>query len=143
LLIVQPFLIRYRKLALHRLLGKFTYILAPLIILSFVGMMIKQIGEAKAQNLNIALHMRYIVVTALVFINASLNRSLGIWFHVDFFYSALISISFVDLILLTLIYFDKVNGRGFKPFVISLILFLVVQPGIILLYLEIMVKESR
>lgn len=165
LLIVQPFLIRYKKLAAHRLLGRFTYVLVPLIICSFIGMMTKQIGEEQAQKMpvalilkslylpftdtllfstfyilaiknkrNTALHMRYIVVTGLVFIDASLIRSLGIWFHVDFFYAALVSISFVDLILITLIINDKLKGRSFRPFLISLMLFAVVQTGIIILY---------
>jgi hypothetical protein len=82
---------------------------------------------------NTAVHMRYIIMTGLVFIDASLIRSLAIWFHVNFFYAALISISFVDLILITLIYFDKIKGRPFKPFLISLILFAVVQTGIVIL----------
>ena len=165
LLIVQPFLIRYKKLAAHRSLGRFTYVLVPLIICSFIGMMIKQIGEEQAQKMpialimkslympftdtllfstfyilaivnkrNTALHMRYIIVTGFVFIDASLIRSLGIWFHVDFFYAALISITFVDLILITLIYNDKLKGRRFKPFIISLMLFLVIQTGIVILF---------
>lgn len=164
LLIVQPLLIRYKKLAVHRLLGKFTYVLVPLIIFSFIGMISKQIGEEQAQKMtvgpimkslylpftdmllfstfynlaikykrDVAIHARYIIVTGLVFINASLIRSLAIWFHVDFFYAALVSIAFVDLILITLIYLDKIKGRNFKPLLISLVLFLVIQTGIVIL----------
>jgi hypothetical protein len=164
LLIVQPLLIRYKKLTAHRLLGRFTYVLVPLIIFSFIAMMDKQIGEEQAQKMTlgpilkslympftdtllfstfyilaikykryVALHARYIIVTGLVFIDASLIRSLGIWFHVDFFYAALISIIFVDSILIALIYNDNLKGRNFKPFLISLMLFLVTQTGIIIL----------
>jgi hypothetical protein len=165
LLIVQPFLIRYKKLALHRLLGRFTYVLAPLIVCSFIGMMFKQIGEEHVQKMplspilkslylpftdtilfsifyilgiknkrNVALHARYILVTGLMFVDASLIRSLAIWFHVDFFYAALLSISFVDLILISLIFNDKLHGRSVRPFLISLILFVVAQTGIIILF---------
>src|SRR5579862_7632385 len=162
LLIVQPVLIRYNKYEAHRAIGRFTYFLAPLIVVSFIGMMNKQISETPSQSLaatldglylpltdtllfstfyilaivykrNTALHMRYMIVTGLVFIDASLIRSLAIWFHVDFFYAALISISLVDLVLITLIYFDKLHGRRYKPFVISLILFAMAQTGIIIL----------
>ncbi len=162
LLIIQPILIRQNRYAAHRSIGKFTYVLVPLIILSFIGMMNKQISETPSKNIisildglylpltdtllfstfyilaivnkrNTALHMRYIIMTGLVFIDASLIRSLAIWFHVDFFYAALISISFVDLILITLIFFDKFKGRAYKPFLISLILFVIAQTGIIIL----------
>jgi hypothetical protein len=164
LLIIQPLLIRYKKLSAHRFFGRFTYVLVPLIIFSFIAMMNKQIGEEQAQKMTmwpiikslympftdtllfstfyilaikykrkVALHARYMIVTGLVFIDASLIRSLGIWFHVDFFYAALVSIAFVDLILIILIYNDKLKGRNFKPFLISLTLFLVIQTGIVIL----------
>jgi hypothetical protein len=162
LLIIQPILIRQNKYAAHRSIGRFTYFLVPLILLSFIGMMSKQIGESSSKNIisildglylpltdtllfstfyilaiinkhNTAVHMRYIIMTGLVFIDASLIRSLAIWFHIDFFYAALVSISFVDLILITLIFFDKFNGRAYKPFLISLVLFAIVQTGIVIL----------
>lgn len=162
LLIIQPILIRQNKYAAHRSIGRFTYFLVPLILLSFIGMMSKQIGESSSKNIisildglylpltdtllfstfyilaiinkhNTAVHMRYIIMTGLVFIDASLIRSLAIWFHIDFFYAALVSISFVDLILITLIFFDKLNGRPYKPFLISLVLFAIVQTGIVIL----------
>jgi hypothetical protein len=162
LLIVQPILIQQNKYAAHRFIGRFTYFLAPLIVLSFIGMMNKQINETSSKNIisildglylpltdtilfsafyilaiinrhNTAIHMRYIIMTGLVFIDASLIRSLAIWFHVDFFYAALISISVVDLILILLIYFDKIKGRAYKPFLISLIFFVIAQTGIVIL----------
>jgi hypothetical protein len=164
LLIAQPMLIRHKYLPAHRLLGRFTYVLVPLIVFSFVGMMSKQLGEEQAQKMtawliikslympftdtllfstfyilairykrNIAVHARYIIVTGLVFIDASLIRSLAIWFHVDFFYAALVAITLVDLILIALILNDKLNGRNFKPFVFSLMLFLVIQTGIVMI----------
>ena len=34
MLIAQPFLIKYKKLSLHRLLGKFSYILVPLVLIT-------------------------------------------------------------------------------------------------------------
>ena len=34
LLVVQPLLIRYKKVRIHRMLGKVTYVLAPLVVLS-------------------------------------------------------------------------------------------------------------
>lgn len=40
MLIVQPMLIRYKKVRVHRLIGKFTYVLAPLLVLSFIGLIV-------------------------------------------------------------------------------------------------------
>src|SRR4051794_32708334 len=51
LLIVQSLLIGYKKFAIHRLLGKLTYILVPLIIFSFIGMMNKQYNEEMVQKI--------------------------------------------------------------------------------------------
>ena len=165
LLITQPLLIRYKKIRAHRLLGKFTYVLVPLIIFSFIGMMNKLVNEAHAlktpspqilkalylpfcdtilfstfyilaiiNRRNTSSHMRYIIATGFVFINPSLIRTLGIWFHIEFFYAALISMAFVDLMLIGFIYFDRVRNRRFRPFVIILTLFLVYHTGIIILY---------
>ena len=62
----------------------------------------------------------------------SLIRSLAIWFHVDFFYAALVSISLIDLIIITLIYFDSWKRRPYWPFLSSLVLFVIVQSGIVI-----------
>lgn len=45
LLIAQPILIKYKKVALHRTLGKLTYVLAPLIIGSFIALMYVKYAE--------------------------------------------------------------------------------------------------
>ena len=39
MLVAQPFLIKYKKLAIHRLLGKVSYVLVPLVLLSAFLMM--------------------------------------------------------------------------------------------------------
>src|SRR6202012_3749128 len=45
LLIVQPLLVKYKKLKIHRLLGKLTYFLVPLIVCSMTGMALKAVSE--------------------------------------------------------------------------------------------------
>jgi hypothetical protein len=50
LLFVQPFLIRYKKYRLHKLIGKGTYVLAPLIFLSFVGLIGSKYQEANMRT---------------------------------------------------------------------------------------------
>lgn len=45
LLFVQPLLIRYKNFRAHHLLGKFSYVLVPVIILSFFGMIYKEYND--------------------------------------------------------------------------------------------------
>ena len=153
LLIVQPLLIRYKKFAIHRLLGNFTYILVPLIILSFIGMINKQYNEefilkiprseiiedtslavallllfaifyilAIINKRKIAFHMRYMIATALVFINPAIARLTPFW---TIYKSQLLVFVLTDLILLMLIFFDIKHKRKYKPYVVALTLFLV------------------
>jgi len=80
LLIVQPLLIRYKKFPTHRLIGKFTYILVPLIICSFIGMINKQYNEEIVQkipsseiiedlSLSVALLLLFVTFYVLAIIN--------------------------------------------------------------------------
>ena len=100
LLIVQPILISYKKFKTHHLLGKFSYVLVPVIVLSFFAMIYKQYNDkilhkitnaefveftflnigklslfegcyllAMIHKRNTPFHMRYIIASALVFVN--------------------------------------------------------------------------
>lgn len=107
LLIVQPLLIRYNQLALHRSLGKFTYFLVPYIVLTSFGMvehayhrdgmrwllatnppffflaiagLIWFVGFyllAMIYKRNTAYHMRYIIGASLALISPSVGRLFG------------------------------------------------------------------
>ncbi len=81
LLIVQPLLIRYKKVAIHRLLGKFTYILVPLIICSFIGMINKQYNEELIQKIprseiieDISLAVALLLLFATFYMLAIINK---------------------------------------------------------------------
>lgn len=50
LIVVQPLLIVGRSFRLHRVLGKFTYVLVPCIVLLSIAMMRKEYGENVAQG---------------------------------------------------------------------------------------------
>ena len=103
MLIVQPFLIRFKKVSFHKSVGKFSYILFPLLILSFVPTsfsMVDRFGvesvffpftlsvlliifysQAIIHRKHTAIHMRYMIATAIVFIDPTLNR---IWSNIFF-----------------------------------------------------------
>lgn len=50
LLILQPLLIRYKKVKLHRLVGRTTYVLAPLIVASFIALMVKHYYDQQMET---------------------------------------------------------------------------------------------
>ena len=162
LLIVQPLLIRYKKFAIHRLLGKFTYILVPLIICSFIGMMNKQYNEEMIQKIprseiieDISLSVALLLLFATFYILAIINKR-KVAFHMRYmiatglvlinpaltritlfwniFSSQLFVFVLTDLILLVLIFFDRRNKRRYKPYIVALILFLVYHIEFVLFY---------
>jgi hypothetical protein len=125
MLIVQPFLIRAKKYSLHRQLGKFSYILMPLLIISlfFVSKAgyvrnIKTVAEVDAlagltngipdmlnfatlyilamvYRKNTAYHLRFMASTGIMMIGPGLGRFLIITFGIPF------PIVILSIILLT------------------------------------------
>lgn len=160
LLVVQPFLVRYKKFRIHRLLGKFTYFLVPVIVITSVAVMRKQYDEGIEQKMpsieslktllipfaeialfsifyllaiihrhNTALHMRYIICNALVLITPSLARVTGYWFDTRQLNSYCISFLVSDMILVALILFDRNKKLNPRPYIVTLVLFLVFHVG--------------
>jgi hypothetical protein len=158
LLVVQPLLIRNNKFAAHRSLGKFTYFLVPVIIISSVFVIKKQYNEAIELKMtsresfrtllipiseifffsffyllaiinkrNVALHMRYIICSALVLITPSLARVTGFWFDAEQLYSYILTFLVIDIILIMLIAFDLKKRTNYRPYVIALVFFLIFQ----------------
>jgi hypothetical protein len=158
LLIVQPFLIFYKKFETHRLFGKFSYVLVPIIIFSFFAMIYKEYNDKLLHKIsnaefieftflnigklslfggfymfaiinkrNTPFHMRYIIATALVFVEPSLTRAAYSWIGMDFLPSLLFSFLLTDLILISLIIFDKIKHLSYRPYAIALTVFLLYQ----------------
>ncbi len=154
LLIIQPFLISYKKVALHHLLGKASYFLFPVLIFSFLMMMYKQGLELKGlfvpaadmllliffyslailNRKNTPIHMRFMIASALVFIDPTVARLIvipvfgvsAIAFHIIF--------GIIYAILLALILHDRANNRSYKPYAVALAAFFVYQIGFDLVY---------
>lgn len=96
MLIIQPFLIQNNKRALHRKVGKLSYFVFPLLILSFIPQIIKIIRTEDIANLFFPLgdgillvafyslaiynrkttskHMRYMIALALVLLGPTVGR---------------------------------------------------------------------
>jgi uncharacterized membrane protein SirB2 len=147
LLIVQPLLIINKKNKLHRKLGKLSYIIFPLLILSFVPQMIRIIHSDIPQFLffpladsvllilfyslamyhrrNASKHMRFIIGTATVFLGPTIGR-IGPHF-LDWTENVTQNVQYgvIYVILLGLIFYDKRNGKNYKPYVLIFSLWVV------------------
>lgn len=143
LLIVQPFLIANKKLAWHRTIGKASYVLFPLLILSFVPAWIKIIHSGAYENLFFSLgdfillvlffslsifnrkitskHMRFMIAAVLVLLGPTLGRIGPIIFNLDSIVAQTLQYAVTFIILIGLLAYDKVNKKDYQPYILAII----------------------
>jgi len=143
LLITQPLLIRSKNFSLHRTFGKISYFVFFALILSFIPQMIKEYGKGlfplnasfdiallmlfytlaiKYKNA-VAVHMRYMIAIALIFVGPTLGRIIFFLLGLEHLGSLQIPYLVVVTILLSLIFWDKKNKRNYKPYLVALAAF--------------------
>jgi len=145
MMIAQPFLIRSKNLKLHRTLGKLSYFIFPLLILSFIPQIVRTILHDNPRSVffpiadsvlmvafyllgiyhrkNSSKHMRYMIAVAFVFLFPTLGRIWPIYFGIHGNLSQDIQYLIIYFILLALIFYDKQGKREFKPYLVALPLF--------------------
>lgn len=156
LLIIQPLLIRFKKQKTHKLLGKFSYMLAPLIIFSMLAMTRKTFTERTPDTSDFQalsgmfislshtflfglfyvlamiktgkpkLHMRFIILASLTGLAPAIAR-INIAELGITMGPLLFSFVFTDLVIAALIIFDLIKKSAYKPYVAGLILFVLVH----------------
>jgi hypothetical protein len=154
LLFIQPFLIKRGKFKLHRLVGKCSYLLVPLLIVSIITVTKSQYQRELAlypksqciANLiipipqlalfvalyllamihvkNTAYHMRYIIGTSLVLIGPGLGRTFIFMMGMTFPQGVQFSFLVTELILIALILYDIKKGNSYQPYAVLLTIFL-------------------
>jgi hypothetical protein len=162
MLMVQPMLIRARRLAWHRRVGKASYLVVPLIVVSALCLAQLRIREAPPQMLALqqvilylgmsaslllvviwglgihyrrdtALHARYMVGTALTLIDPSLVRVMIFWVpDIPPPLYQWISYGLIYAVLALLIVLDRKSPRGRSAFVVLLGLFAATHASIML-----------
>lgn len=142
LLIAQPFLIRYKKYDLHRRLGRTSYFIFPLLILSFIPLIINMYNNGDFNRLlfplmdvslllifytlairhrkNMAIHMRYMIAIPMVFLSPTLGRILDLLLRHPFIDSGHILYGSINLLLLALIFWDRANHKNYQPYLVAL-----------------------
>jgi len=148
-LIAQPFLILNKKFAIHRTVGKLSYVVFPLLILSFVPQMIRIVHSENPENLFYPLadcillivfyslaiynkkvssnHMRYMIATAIVFLGPTIGRIGPILLGWSGIFTQNVQYGIIYLILISLILYDKANRRKYDPYLVALVCFAIHQ----------------
>ncbi|MET0582497.1 MAG: hypothetical protein ABWZ08_11080 [Pseudoxanthomonas sp.] len=162
MLIAQPLFIRSRKLAWHRVVGKASYAVVPIIVASALVLAQLRIGQAPPETLPVqqfilylgvstsllfaliwglgiayrrdpALHARYMAGTALTLIDPSLARVLIFWIpSVPPPFYQFITFGLVYAFLLVLIALDRKSPRGRSALWVLLGLFVALHASIML-----------
>ncbi|HEY0668135.1 MAG TPA: hypothetical protein VGD22_08185 [Sphingobacteriaceae bacterium] len=149
ILIAQPFLIANKKFALHRKVGKLSYIVFPILILSFVPQMIRTVNSDNPKFLFFPLadsillilfyslavyyrrqrakHMRYMIAGVLVFLGPTIGRIGPIWLGWSELVTQNIQYLIIYLILGSLSFYDRANGRNYQPYVTAICFYLLHQ----------------
>jgi hypothetical protein len=156
ILITQPLLIVNKKYKWHKIIGKSSYVIFPLWILSFLVMIYKVIEKEDYDYLvfpignmlilivlyflaikhrkTTAKHMRYMIASAIVLIDPTIGRWTFNIFENDLI-AMPITYAIMNLILVGLIWMDKRNGKDYKPYVVALICFLLYNIAFFIVYL--------
>lgn len=176
MLIIQPFLIRYKKLSLHRLIGRISYVVVPLLLISGYFMIgysydraitsttdyansgqkyistseILQIGADSVRIVFVYLtwlgifyflsiknrrrtsvHARYMVAASLTMIGPTVDRIIGIYFHVEKFFGVIpveyFSYLLQDIILTGLLIHDYRKGKPTRTLRTCLLIYMTGQ----------------
>lgn len=153
MLIVQPFLIRGGRLALHRRLGKLTYVLAPVIVVSTILLVHHRAAteltpvllyflwiilgltavfafcwaQAIRYRRTPALHARWMIGTGLTMIDPIMARILFNHFGVEPPLLQVLTYALIDAILIALWLRDRRLGNGIRVFPTMLAVFVAVE----------------
>ena len=159
LLFIQPFLIRIGNIRLHRFLGKCSYVLMPLIIISVFILTRNQYRReilvlprniciahliiplpqlvifttmyilALVNVKNMGIHLRYIVDSSLVLIGPGLGRAFISLANITYENSVQFSFLMTEIILTALILYDRKKGNPYKPYLVLLVVFVFCHLG--------------
>lgn len=150
LLTLQPFLIKHKKYKTHKAVGRLSYILVPLIVLSIFLVSKDKFNRltpliSKEQNIGeLALnvcsifyfsmlfglamfykkkptyHMRFIIAAALLLFTPGIGRVFENYANLSFPTSVTLSVLIAEVITVSLIVYDMKRGYQFKPYLITL-----------------------
>ncbi|RFS22697.1 hypothetical protein DVR12_12960 [Chitinophaga silvatica] len=156
MLIIQPLLIRFGKLSLHRVIGRSSFLLAPLVVISIfllakmgfnrsepplpysvkIGDIVLPILSMLAFALFYSLaiinrrftynHLRYMIGTGVLMIGPGLGRALTIYFHISFPMSVTYVLLLITVITVALLLNDLLRKNNYTAFAVMSVVNLIV-----------------
>lgn len=149
MLIVQPFLIYKKNYPIHRTIGKLSYIIFPLLILSFIPQIINTVNHGNSKNLFFPLadstllmifytlaiyhkgtsakHMRYMIALSLVFLGPTIGRIGPILIGWTELLTQNVQYAIIYGILISLVIYDKTHQKGYTPYLVAIFLYVLHQ----------------
>ena len=151
MLILQPILIRTNRRALHRQLGKVSYVLVPLLLYSiFLVSKISFLRNLSSMPRNVdigglavdlpnilvfaffyglaiiyrkksASHLRYMIGTSLLMIGPGVGRAMIIFGGFSFPTAIITTLYLSEFVALAFLLFDYFKGNSIKPFVVIMV----------------------
>jgi hypothetical protein len=157
LLVIQPILIRNKKYHLHKQLGKLSYFVFSLLMISFIPQIIKVVKTEPLENLffpvadgcllltfyllaiyyrrNIAKHMRYMIAGALMLLGPTLGRIGPILLGWSGLLTQNVEYGIIYSILIGLFIYDAKKLKNNKPYVVAIGMFMLHQLVFYVLFL--------
>ena len=156
MLIIQPYLIKSRRLDLHRIIGRISYFIAPLVVISIILLANSRIKLAPESfypiqtyilylQISLALifavtyglaiyyrrtkpiHARFMVATSFTFIDPIFARILNIVAPTASWNNQMITFMLVNLILITLSILDRRHRKAKWVYPSLLVIYLVIE----------------
>lgn len=149
ILITQPFLIANKKVALHRKVGKISYFIYPLLVLSFVPLIIRVYNTGIYRNLFFSIadctvmtffyvlaiyyrhqprkHMRYMICSALMLLGPTVGRIFPNLLGFSDLATQNGQFICIVTILLVLLYHEYRNNKRYGPYLVALVVFSIHQ----------------
>ena len=149
MLIIQPILIKRANYGLHKKIGKLSYLLFPILVISIIPQIIRTLnsdtpnfaffpiadtlalilfyGLAIYHRRSAPIHMRYMIGTAIVFLGPTIGRIGPLWLGIPDQLNQNILYVIIYLILAGLIILDFRNRAPLNPYLVILIVWIVHQ----------------
>ncbi|CAM1373082.1 hypothetical protein [Tenacibaculum xiamenense] len=159
LFIVQPISVRFKKFTLHKTLGKLSYLLFVLLMISFIPLFIEQIeynylpltilttsdmvsvvlfyGLAIYYKRNIPIHIRYMIVLSIVFALPAIGRIFMNWLGFSLIENMIAGYVILISLLIVLIILDKKKKKNVKPYLLGVVFFTLKQFVFILAFYKV------
>lgn len=149
ILIVQPFLIANKKLAWHKIVGKVSYFIFPLLVLSFLPGIIKTYNAGVYKNMFFPVadcivltlfyvlavyhkkksskHMRYMVTSSLMLLGPTVGRILPNLLGFSEIATQNGQYACIIFILSVLVFYDSKNKKKYQPYLTAIAVFSIHQ----------------